>query len=136
MPCSERVIVEHVVTSCSCRPARSGLGTRLQQTSSALPISNAATRAMICSSSWLSWNIFNSSPLDRPSGKPVARRSRKDRSESNSRARSNTEGPTGAAPSAQLAHGLARTKEQRRRRATGTPIFSPERATPTGVTDD
>ena len=48
MPGSDRVIVAYVSTSCS-RPGRSSHGTRTQHTSSALPISSAATRAMISS---------------------------------------------------------------------------------------
>ena len=44
MTVNDRVIVEYLVTSCSRCPARSGLGTRTQQTSSALTMSNAATR--------------------------------------------------------------------------------------------
>ena len=44
------------------------------------------------------------------------------------RAQSNTEGPISAAPRARLLDGLKRTKERRLRRATTTPIFSPERA--------
>src|SRR5450756_562780 len=52
MTCSERVIVEYVVTSWTHRDPPLGSGTRTQHTSSALPISRAATRAMIsCSSS-------------------------------------------------------------------------------------
>jgi hypothetical protein len=56
MPSSDRVIVEYVTTttSCSRRPGRPSSGTRTQHTSSALPISSAATRAMISSLSCVS----------------------------------------------------------------------------------
>ena len=46
-------------------------------------------------------------------------------------ARSNTERPIGAAPTARLIHDLNRIKEQRRQR-TAKPIFSPERASRQG----
>jgi hypothetical protein len=51
MPSSERVSVEQATTSCSRLPGWSSSGTRTQHTSSALPISHAATRSMISSSS-------------------------------------------------------------------------------------
>jgi hypothetical protein len=51
-------------------------------------------------------------------------------------ARSNTEGPTGAAPSARLPTAWHEPRSDDVYGATGTPTFSPERATPTGVTDD
>ena len=57
IPSSERVIVEYVVTSCSRRPGLSSSGTRTQQTSSALPMSSAATRSMISPVSRASSNI-------------------------------------------------------------------------------
>jgi hypothetical protein len=47
--CSERVIVEYVVTSWTHREPPPDSGTRTQHTNSALPISRAATRAMISS---------------------------------------------------------------------------------------
>src|SRR4051794_19292965 len=50
--------------------------------------------------------------------------------ESSSRARGDKEGPNGAASSARLIHGLQRTKEERRRRATGPP-FSARNGPPT-----
>ncbi len=50
-PISEPVIVECVGTSCSRLPSPSRAGTRTQHTTSALPMSRAATLAMICSSS-------------------------------------------------------------------------------------
>jgi hypothetical protein len=46
--CNERVIVEYVTTSCIRRPEPPGPGKRTQHTSSALPMSSAATRSMIC----------------------------------------------------------------------------------------
>ena len=46
---SERVIVEYVTTSCARRPDPPRSGTRAQHTSSALPMSNPATRATISS---------------------------------------------------------------------------------------
>jgi hypothetical protein len=59
---SERVIVECGVTSCSRRPGLLSSGTRTQQTNSALPISNAATRSMISPVSGASSNIDPPSP--------------------------------------------------------------------------
>ena len=56
MSCSERVIVEYVVTSWTRREPPVESGTRTQHTSSALPISRAATRVMISCSSCASSN--------------------------------------------------------------------------------
>ena len=64
MPSSDRVIVEYVSTSCSRRPGRPSSGTRAQHTSSALPISSAATRAMISSLSCVSVSILACLDLD------------------------------------------------------------------------
>src|SRR6188472_2535149 len=50
-------IVECVATSCNRRLPPVGAGTRTQHTNSALPISRAATLAMICSSSCDSANM-------------------------------------------------------------------------------
>src|SRR5262249_30454285 len=65
-PSSGRVIVAYACTSCSRRPGRSSSGTRTQHTSSALPISKAATRAMICSSSCVCVSISPASPWTEP----------------------------------------------------------------------
>jgi hypothetical protein len=54
---NERVIVVCVVTSCTRLFEPPDAGTRTQQTNSALPMSKAATRSMICSSSVDSANI-------------------------------------------------------------------------------
>src|SRR4029077_2707477 len=54
---SDFVIVEWVDTSCNRRLPPAGAGTRTQHTNSALPMSKAATLAMICSSSCDSANI-------------------------------------------------------------------------------
>jgi len=63
---NERVIVECVDTSCSHFRRPRGAGSRTQHTSSALPMSSAATLAMICSSSCDSANIAASSPFHMP----------------------------------------------------------------------
>jgi hypothetical protein len=44
MPSSDRAIAEYACTSCSRRPGLLSCGTRTQHTTSALPISSAATR--------------------------------------------------------------------------------------------
>src|SRR5450759_3674167 len=107
MVCSERVIVEYVVTSWTRREPPAGSGTRTQHTSSALPISRAATRAIIsCSSCVSSTTNFPSSRLTATNSKVAARRSCWDSDEANSRARGNTEGPINAAPGARLTDGL------------------------------
>src|SRR5215216_4825362 len=103
----------------------------MQHTSSALPISRAATRAMSSSVSLVSSSTPPSSP--RPTTSMAARRSRKGQAESDPRAQGNTEGPTARLPASDLAP-ASPTKEQRRQRAT-SPIFSPERASRREIKD-
>jgi hypothetical protein len=92
---SERVIVEYVAISCARRPGVSGLGTRTQATSSALPMSNAATRSMMSSRSWVSSSIAVLPAPAHHGGRPQELQGT---GESNPRARSDTEGPTAQLP--------------------------------------
>src|SRR4029450_3581828 len=103
-------------------------GTRTQHTSSALPISSAATRPTISSVSLVSSSTRP--PARRRANSRAARRSRKGQAESDPRAQGNTEGPIARLPASDL-DPASPTKEQRRQRAT-RPIFSPERASPQG----
>jgi hypothetical protein len=96
-----RVVDQHiqpvgVLPSCSRRPELPWPGTRTQQVSSALPMSNAATRWMIWSLSCVS----SSTPASLRSDdqRAVARRSRRARGESDPRARGDSEGPTARLP--------------------------------------
>src|SRR5215211_5924017 len=100
----------------------------MQHTSSALPISRAATRAMSSSLSLVSSSTPPSSP--RPTTSMAARRSRKGQAESDPRAQGNTEGPTARLPASDLAP-ASPTKEQRRQRAT-SPHFQPGTGLPQG----
>jgi hypothetical protein len=86
----EWVMVEYVVISCTRRPGVCGLGTRTQATSSALPMSNAATRSMISSRSCVSSSITGPPARATHDGRPQELQGT---GESNPRARSNTEGP-------------------------------------------
>src|SRR5664280_3466215 len=90
-------------------------------------MSSAAIRSMICSLSCVGSSIAGSSHARRCTVGPAARGSCKETGESRSRARSNKEGPNGAAPSARLLNDL---EDQGTTTSTGgrTPIFSPERA--------
>ena len=90
-------------------PARPGPGTRTQHTTSALPISSAATRSMISSRSTRrpATRLTSPSAITERHGRP---REPQGNGESNPRARSNNEGPERAAPSARLAHGLTGPK--------------------------
>src|SRR5512132_1771978 len=78
-------------------PARAALaGTRTQQVSSALPMSNAATRWMISSVSCVSSSTPASPCSDQH--RSVARRSRRATGESDPRAQGDSEGPTARLP--------------------------------------
>src|SRR5215207_9854826 len=92
----------------------------MQQTSSALPISNAATRSMSSSVSWVSSSTRP--PPRRPDNSTVARRSHKGTGESDPRAQGDNDGPTARLP----APGCFPTSTitgLRRQRAT-SPIFT------------
>ena len=86
------------VTSCTRARPDPAPGTRTQHTSSALPMSNAATRSMISSSSCdLLQHLHTSLDHSRTTG-PAARGSRRDGANLTPRARSNNEGPTAQLP--------------------------------------
>src|SRR5215218_5945291 len=92
----------------------------MQQTSSALPISNAATRSMSSSVSCVSSSTRP--PPRRPDNSTVARRSHKGQAESDPRAQGDSDGPTARLP----APGCLPTSTitgLRRQRAT-SPIFT------------
>ena len=97
MPGSGRVIVEYVSTSCS-RPGRPSRGIRTQHTSSALPISSAATRSMISSLSCVSASIFACLTSTEPEGGRCPQEPQGHMEESDPRARSDTEAPKDRLP--------------------------------------
>jgi hypothetical protein len=78
MTSNDRVIVENDRTSCARRPGLPWLGTRTQQVSSALPISNAATRSMISSVSCVSSSTLPS-PVTTANGRLPAGAARRQR---------------------------------------------------------
>src|SRR6516165_8101199 len=131
MESNGRVIVEYDSTSCNRRPGRSSSGTRTQHTSSALPISSAATRAMISSLSRVCVSILASLPSPEPKA-AAARGSHRD----NWRnlilvLKATLKGPR-LAPSTRLKidledHGVIGVSGQQPH-----PIFRPERASPQG----
>src|SRR5215218_9048085 len=116
------------MTSCSRLPDLPGPGTRTQQVSSAVPTSNAATRWMIWSLSWVSSST--SASLGSDDQRSVARRSRRAEGESDPRAQGDSEGPRRGSQHPAYQRPPA-TKDIRRQRAT-TLIFTQERAPPAG----
>src|SRR5215471_6450789 len=132
MESNDRVIVEYVSTSCNRRPGRSWCGTRTQHTSSALPISSAATRATISSLSCVFVSIVTRLPPPEPKA-AAARGSHRD----NWRnlilvLKATLKGPR-LAPGTRLKidledHGVNGLSGQQPH-----PIFRPERASPQGT---
>src|SRR6516165_12703832 len=94
----DRVIVEYASTSCNRRPSRSSSGTRTQHTSSALPISSAATRAMISSLSCVFVSILACLAVTGTEGGCCPREPSGQLEESDPRAQGDTEGPKGWLP--------------------------------------
>src|SRR5215470_9129837 len=132
MESKDRVIVEYASTSCNRRPGRSSCGTRTQHTSSALPISSAATRAMISSLSCVCASILASLPS--PELKAAAARGshRDNRRKLILVLKATLKGPR-LAPSTRLKidledHGVIGVSRQQPH-----PIFRPERASPQGT---
>src|SRR5262249_46297216 len=131
-PSSGRVIVAYACTSCSRRPGRSSSGTRTQHTSSALPISKAATRAMICSSSCVCVSISPASPWTEPKA-AAARGSQRAWLEKLILVLVATlKGPR-LAPSTRLVNDLEDPRLNGVSRNQPHPIFRPERASPQGI---
>ncbi len=114
--------------SCARLPDPCAPGTRTQQTSSALPISGAATRPISSSVSCVSSSTRPpSSPTRHQHGRP---REPQDRAEANPRARATLKGP-------QRGSQRPRSLRPQRPRTHGVsgqprPIFTPERASPQG----
>jgi len=128
METSDRVIVAYVSTSCS-RPGRSSSGTRAQHTSSALPISSAATRAMISSLSCVSVSILTCLAVIGTEGGHCPREPQGHMEESDPRAQGDTEEPI-AGSRHPAENRPRRSWRNRRQQAAATPDFPPR----TGVT--
>jgi len=128
MESSDRVIVAYVSTSCS-RPGRSSSGTRAQHTSSALPISSAATRAMISSLSCVSVSILTCLAVIGTEGGHCPREPQGHMEESDPRAQGDTEEPI-AGSRHPAENRPRRSWRNRRQQAAATPDFPPR----TGVT--
>ncbi len=133
MPSSGRVIVAYVCTSCSRRPGRSSSGTRTQHTSSALPISSAATRAMICSSSCVSVSIWLPPTIDRTEVAAAARRSHGHCWRNLILVLAATLKGPGLAPRTRLINDLEDQGSDGVSGQQPPPIFRPERASPQGI---